>query len=84
MTVETIIGMTAAIICALSMFPQVWKVHLTKKTHDLSLGAFSSLASGLVLWIIYGIIIGRMPIIAGNAVGLAFCLYIIFMKIRHG
>ena len=84
MKIATIIGFLAAIISSVSMMPQVIKVHVTKKTDDLSLGAFSVLATGLFLWLIYGILIRELPVILGNAFGLSLTLYIVIMKIRHG
>ncbi|MBW2674032.1 MAG: SemiSWEET transporter [Deltaproteobacteria bacterium] len=84
MSTADIIGFTAAVICSISMTPQVIKIYRTKKTDDLSLGAFSVLASGLFLWLVYGLLIHSIPIMAGNAVGGSFTLYIIVMKIRHG
>ncbi len=84
MNTTEIIGFLAAFICAVSMTPQVVKIYRTKKTSDLSLGAFSVLASGLFLWFIYGLLIHSLPIIVGNGIGFSFTLYIIIMKIRHG
>ena len=84
MNTTEIIGFLAAFICAVSMTPQVVKIYRTKKTSDLSLGAFSVLASGLFLWFIYGLLIDSLPIIVGDGIGFSFTLYIIIMKIRHG
>ncbi|MCK9276274.1 MAG: SemiSWEET transporter [Syntrophales bacterium] len=84
MDTATFIGLVAAALSSLSMAPQVIKIFKTKKTHDLSLGAFSVLASGLFLWFVYGILIGELPVIAGNALGLSMVVYIIIMKLRHG
>jgi len=84
MNTADLIGFMAAVICSISMTPQVIKIYRTKKTHDLSLSAFSVLATGLSLWLLYGLVIHSLPIIAGNAVGVTFTLYIIVMKIRHG
>lgn len=83
MSVATIIGLAAAVLSSLSMAPQVIKIFRTKKTDDLSLGAFGALASGLFLWLVYGILIREFPVIAGNAVGLAMVMYIVVIKIRH-
>jgi len=84
MSIADIIGFTAAVICSLSMTPQVIKIYRTKKTQDLSLSAFSVLATGLSLWFLYGVLIHSIPVIAGNAIGVSFTLYIIIMKILHG
>jgi MtN3 and saliva related transmembrane protein len=78
------IGFSAAILSAISMAPQVFKLYRTKKTGDLSLWAFSVLASGLFLWLVYGVLIRAIPIIIGNAVGFTFSMYIVMMKIRYG
>ena len=84
MNVDTIIGFMAAFICAISMTPQVVKIYRTKKTSDLSLGAFGTLATGLFLWLAYGMLIHSLPVVAGNGIGFGITLYIIIMKIRHG
>jgi len=84
MSIADLIGFLAAVICSISMTPQVIKIYRTKKTHDLSLGAFSVLAAGLSLWLVYGLLIHSIPVIAGNAIGVSFTLYIIIMKILHG
>ena len=79
-----IIGFTAAVISSLAMSPQVIKIYRTKQTHDLSLGAFAVLGTGLLLWLVYGLLIHSAPVMLGNAVGFSLTLYIIVMKIMHG
>ncbi|MBN2516168.1 MAG: SemiSWEET transporter [Deltaproteobacteria bacterium] len=84
MDLVNVIGFSAALLSAVSMAPQVLKVYRTKKTGDLSLWAFSVLAGGLFLWLIYGILIRAIPVIIGNAVGFIFSMYIVMMKFRYG
>jgi len=84
MSITDLVGFMAAVICSLAMTPQVIKIYRTKETRDLSLGAFSVLATGLFLWLVYGLLIQSIPVILGNAVGVSFTLYIIVMKIIHG
>ena len=84
MNITNIIGFLAALICSISMTPQVIKIYKTKKTEALSLWAFTVLATGLFLWLVYGLLIKSMPVILGNAVGFTFAMYIVIMKIRHG
>jgi MtN3 and saliva related transmembrane protein len=84
MSITNTIGFLAALLSSVSMAPQVLKVYQTKKTEDLSLWAFSVLASGLFLWFVYGMLINALPVIIGNAIGLSFSLYIVYMKIRYG
>jgi MtN3 and saliva related transmembrane protein len=80
----TLIGLLAAAISTLGFAPQVIKIHRTRMTRDLSLGSYILLFAGLFLWLIYGLLLGALPIILGNAIACAMAAYIIYMKIRHG
>jgi MtN3 and saliva related transmembrane protein len=44
---------------------------------------YTMFASGVALWLAYGIAIDSMPLIVTNALTLAFALSILFMKIRE-
>jgi MtN3 and saliva related transmembrane protein len=80
----TIIGLLAAVVSTVGFAPQVIKVYRTRMTRDLSLGSYIILFSGLALWFIYGLLLGDVPIISGNAIACAMAAYIIYMKIKHG
>ena len=78
-----IIGLGAGILCMVSFLPQVIKIMRTKQTKDLSLITFSLLSLGVFLWLIYGILIGELPIILSNAVIFVLSLLIAAMKIKY-
>ena len=78
------IGFLAALMATVAMTPQVIKIHKTKNTGDLSLGAFAMLLAALFLWFVYGLFIGSVPIAVGNVLSFLLTLYIVVMKIRHG
>ncbi len=78
----TLIGYLAAACTTVSFIPQVVKVYKTRRTKDISPGMFLLMTTGVVLWLIYGILFGSAPITAANAVTLIFSLYILIMKIR--
>jgi MtN3 and saliva related transmembrane protein len=80
----TLIGLLAAVVSTVGFAPQVIKVYKTRMTRDLSLGSYVILFSGLFLWFIYGLLLGDLPIISGNAIACAMAGYIIYMKIKHG
>ncbi len=80
----TLIGLLAAAISTLGFAPQVIKIHRTRMTRDLSLGSYILLFAGLSLWLIYGLLLGALPIILGNAIACAMAAYIIYMKIKNG
>jgi len=44
---------------------------------------YSMFASGVALWLAYGLVINSMPLIVTNSLTLAFALSILIMKIRE-
>lgn len=79
---ETILGYIAALCTTIAFIPQAVKVFKTKHTKDISLGMFSLLNLGFILWLIYGIILHSYPIIFANAITMVFAIYILITKIR--
>ncbi|MCJ7722481.1 SemiSWEET transporter [Candidatus Bathyarchaeota archaeon] len=79
----TIIGLTAAAIGGLSLFPQVLKVLKTKSTKDISREMILLLAGSIFLWLIYGILLTNLPIIIANFFGFIQSLIILFFKIKN-
>jgi MtN3 and saliva related transmembrane protein len=79
-----IVGIIAAILTTAAFVPQVIKAHQSKHTHDLSLLMYVLFAAGITLWIIYGLSLNSIPVIAANSVTLVLSLYLIFLKIKYG
>ena len=79
-----ILGFTAAILTTLCWLPQALKTLRTKDTKSLSLVTQSVLALGVVLWLIYGILVGNAPIILANSVTFVLVALILAMKLRYG
>ena len=79
---ESYLGFLAAFCTTIAFIPQAVKVYKSNHTKDISMGMFSLLNIGLVLWLWYGLIIDSFPIIISNAVTIIFALYILITKIR--
>lgn len=79
-----LIGSLAACFTTAAFLPQVIKAHNTKHTKDLSLAMFTIMATGLILWTIYGVALHSIPIIAANSVTLVLVGYIIYLKVKYG
>jgi len=79
---EFYLGYLAAFCTTIAFIPQAVKVYKTKQTKDISLGMFSLLIAGFVLWLWYGIILLSYPIILANAVTILIAIYIIIVKIK--
>lgn len=80
--VETL-GMIAGTLTTIAFVPQVLKIYRTKSAKDVSYLMFSIFSTGIVFWLIYGILIRSTPIIAANAVTLTLSVIIIGLKVRY-
>lgn len=78
--VETV-GMVAAALTTLAYLPQSVRTIKTRSTGDLSLKMLALLSAGLVLWIVYGMFLRSLPLIAANIVTLALIAPILYHKL---
>ena len=79
----TILGLVAGTLTTLSFLPQLLKAWKSRSTHDISIGMFSLLAVGIMLWIVYGIVTADVPVIVANTVTLVFVSLILALKLRY-
>ncbi len=79
-----LIGTVAAFFTTLAFVPQVIQTWKSKHARDLSLGMFSMFTTGVVLWLIYGLLIGSWPIIVANTITAALAGTILYFKLRFG
>ncbi len=78
-----LVGLTAAFLTTFAYLPQVIKTWKSKSAGDLSLGLFAILTTGVLLWLIYGLLIGNTPIIASNTVTLMLTGSMLYFKVRY-
>ena len=83
MDLTTFIGTAAAFCTTLSYFPQLKKCWQTGQAGDLSLKMFVTLATGVALWTVYGVLKLDIVIIAANAISLVLLTGILYFKIRE-
>ena len=79
-----ITGLVAGTMTTIAFLPQLiqtWKTHSAK---DVSLGMFLIFTTGVLLWVIYGLMIQSLPIIAANTVTLVLAGAILALKLRYG
>ena len=84
MSFSTIIGMLAAFCTTVSFIPQVVKTLKTGQPKDISLSMYVIFTAGILFWLIYGIMIVDVPIIAANTITLLLTGTVLFLKIRNG
>ncbi len=64
------IGLLAATLTTLAFLPQVVRTWRRRSAEDLSVGTFLLLFTGIVLWLLYGVLRRDPIIILANAVGM--------------
>ena len=78
----SITGFAAAICTTASFLPQAVKTIRTKNTAGISLSMYLLFTIGTLLWLLFGIFTGNMPVMIANAVTFAFAATILFYKIK--
>ena len=77
------VGVGAAVCSMTSFAPQLLKIWKEKDASSVSLQMYLVTVTGFVLWTIYGVLIGKWPIVASNAVCLAMSAAVLTLKLRY-
>lgn len=77
-----LLGLTAGGLTTVSFLPQVVKTWKSRSADDISSGMFALFSAGVLLWLLYGLELGALPIIIANAITLALALTILALKFR--
>lgn len=79
----TALGFMAGTITTIAFFPQVIKTWKSKSTKDISIRMFIVLCTGLLLWIVYGIYVNSLPVVASNGVTFVCATIILALKAKY-
>ncbi len=83
MDIIQFIGYLSGFIIAVSLVPQVIKAYKTKSTTDISLLWNSIFLIGLLLFFVYGIGLGEMPIIVMNGIETLLAISLLVAKLIY-
>lgn len=79
----TFLGLLAGACTTFSFVPQLIKILRSRSTSDISLWMYIVFSSGILMWLIYGLLIADLPIIIANAVALFITITILSLKIKY-
>jgi MtN3 and saliva related transmembrane protein len=79
-----LLGYCAAGLTTIAFVPQVLKTWRSQSAGDLSFPMMAAFTVGVLLWMIYGVALGSVPIIVANASTLLLNILLIGLKVRHG
>lgn len=77
------LGLVAGTLTTISFLPQVARTWRTRRTDDISLAMLVLFSVGVGLWIVYGVLMGSLPVIVANAATLFLILIILGIKIQN-
>lgn len=79
----TLMGFSAGAITSIGFIPQLIRGYRTKKLDDVSYGMPAVLATGMTLWLLYGLLRLDLAVILANAVGIICNILLLIMKKQY-
>ena len=79
-----IVGIAAGVFTTLCWLPQVVKTLRARSARDLSLATQAAFTFGVLLWLLYGLLLGRPALILPNAITLVLSGTVLALKLRFG
>lgn len=79
-----LVGLAAGALTTSSCIPQAIKIIRTKSAKDVSTLFFALMSVGMGLWLVYGLARADPPIVLWNAISLALCAVILYLKRIYG
>ncbi|MGB7394722.1 MAG: SemiSWEET transporter [Pricia sp.] len=77
------LGIVAGIITTVGTLPQIVKAIRTSSVGDVSVWTYVTLATGVFLWTLYGILESDWPIIITNGISTLLNLWMVFLCRRY-
>jgi MtN3 and saliva related transmembrane protein len=78
------LGIIAGLFTTFSTIPQIMRVYKLKSAREISLLFNTSMLLGIVIWLIYGIVLGLVSLIIWNSIGIALNGWLLFAKLKFG
>lgn len=80
---HSFIGYAAAILTTVAFVPQTLKSWQTRDLSGVSLPMYSLFTLGMVMWLVYGAMLGSWPIIIANTITIILASVMLTLKVRH-
>jgi MtN3 and saliva related transmembrane protein len=77
-----LVGLIAGALTTLAYVPQVVKVWRSRSARDISLGMFLLMNAGILLWLVYGLMIGSPGLIVANGITLGLTAAVLVAKLK--
>ena len=74
-------GFIGSVLSSITFLPQVYKVYKTKSAGDLSMTMMLIVTASTIIWLVYGVGKGLMPVIICNSIICFLSLLLIYFKL---
>jgi MtN3 and saliva related transmembrane protein len=78
------LGIFAGLLTTFAIVPQIIRIYKLKSAHEISFLFTSFLLLGIIFWLVYGIVLGLVPLIIWNTIGIILNGWLLFAKFRYG
>jgi MtN3 and saliva related transmembrane protein len=78
------LGLLAGLFTTFALVPQIMRVYKLKSAREISVLFNTSMLLGIILWLLYGIMLGLVPIIIWNIIGAVLTGLLLLAKIKYG
>lgn len=78
------LGLVAGLFTTFAVVPQIMHVYKLKSAREISAIFTSALLIGVIIWLVYGIVLGLIPLIVWNAIGAVLNGWLLLAKLRYG
>ncbi len=78
-----IVGYTGSFVLSFMALPQIYNIIKTKSSKDISYGMLFLLMIGYILFLVYGILIWSIPIMASISFSIMNASILLFLKYKY-
>jgi MtN3 and saliva related transmembrane protein len=78
------LGLLAGLFTTFALVPQIMRVYKLKSAREISVLYNTSMLLGIILWLVYGIMLGLVPIIIWNIIGAVLTGLLLLTKVKYG
>jgi MtN3 and saliva related transmembrane protein len=79
-----ILGLVAGFFTTFAVVPQIMRVYKLKSAREISIIYNTMMLLGILLWLVYGIMLGLVPIIIWNIIGALLVVLLLMSKLKYG
>lgn len=78
------LGIVAGLLTTFALVPQIMRVYKLKSAREISLLFNTSMLLGIIIWLVYGIVLGLFSLIIWNSIGIVLNGWLLFAKLKYG